>query len=236
MTARKPIYVTQPELAGKVSSAIAGCGFINRGAKKRTDLFFLNNTEMPAILIEVCFVDSTKDVERYRDYFSLICETIASVLTGDEAPEPPSPEPVPDKVLFHAEGSCSYFGGPEDEGVSASEGLAFHTAITEANQHLFLPLQPAGTTGLARRLNAKAVHYLAVRWDYAITPKAMLQGDDVALVTSKRTGIAQTAFPADWGPAASTNRIADLSPALMRDLDLMTDDEVEVIYPYHPED
>jgi len=236
------LYVNPDEedLAAQISMGISAVsGLLDRGAKYRDDLFFLNQTAAPAILIEVCFVDSSKDVERYRTYFSLICETIASVLTGDEAPEPPeppTPEPVPDRVLFHAEGSCSYFGGPEDMGVSASEGLAFHASLNEANQYLFLPLQPAGTTGLARRLNAKAVHYIACRWDYSITPKAMLQGDDVALVTSRRTGIAQTAFPADWGPNASTGRVADLSPALMRDLDLLTDDEVEVIYPYHPED
>jgi N-acetylmuramoyl-L-alanine amidase len=48
------LYVTQSALSGKVAGAIAGCGFINRGAKKRTDLFFLNQTMM-SILIEVCF-------------------------------------------------------------------------------------------------------------------------------------------------------------------------------------
>ena len=63
----------------------------------------------------------------------------------------------------------------------------------------------------------------------------MLQGDDVALVTSKRTGMSQTAFPADWGPNAATERVADLSPALMRDLQLETDDEVEILYPWRGE-
>ena len=59
------LYVTQNALAGQVSAAIAACGFIDRGGKKRTDLFFLNNTEMPAILIEVCFVDSEADCDVY---------------------------------------------------------------------------------------------------------------------------------------------------------------------------
>ena len=44
----------------EMSAAIAEAGdLIDRGAKKRTDLFFLNNTEMPSILIETCFVDSS---------------------------------------------------------------------------------------------------------------------------------------------------------------------------------
>ena len=54
------LYVTQGALAGEMSRAIAKAGdFIDRGAKKRTDLVFLNGTEMPSILIETCFVDST---------------------------------------------------------------------------------------------------------------------------------------------------------------------------------
>ena len=63
----------------------------------------------------------------------------------------------------------------------------------------------------------------------------MLAGPQMALVTNTRTGMAQTAFPADWGPNAATDRVADLSPALMRDLDLDTDDDVEVAYPWGTE-
>jgi hypothetical protein len=114
--------------------------------------------------------------------------------------------------------------------------LAFFSEITEANQHLFLPLVPAGTTGLARRLNSRAVHYLACRWDYSITPKELLRGPDMALVRNIRTGEELTAWPADWGPHQDTGRVADLSPALMFDLELTTDDEVEVIYPYWVEE
>jgi hypothetical protein len=223
------LYVTQATLAAKLSHAIAQVGLIDRGAKKRTDLFFLNNTEMPAVLLEVCFVDSEQDCLVYRDEFDQICENIACVLGGDEEVigiDPPS------EYLFEVTGKCSHFGGPDDTGVSDSEGLAFHYAITEANQHLFLPFQPSGTTGLARRLNAKAVHYVACRWNYDVTPKEMLAGDDVALVTSELTGMAQTAFPADYGPHGDTDRVADLSPALMRDLDLETDDSVIVVYPW----
>jgi N-acetylmuramoyl-L-alanine amidase len=77
------LYVTQSTLAGHVASAIAGVGFVNRGAKKRTDLYFLNQTQMPSILIEVCFVDSSADAELYRARFSEIATAIAAVLTGE---------------------------------------------------------------------------------------------------------------------------------------------------------
>ena len=79
------------------------------------------------------------------------------------------------------------------------------------------------------------MHYVAVRWDYSRTPKEMLAGPQMALVTNNATGLAQTAFPADWGPNDATGRCCDLSPALMRDLGLVTDDDVEVVYPWGTE-
>ena len=88
------LYVTQQSLAGQVAGAIASCGFINRGPKKRTDLFFLNNTEMPAILIETCFVDSTADADIYHREFNDVCDAIADVLGGKEGVTP-EPEPPP---------------------------------------------------------------------------------------------------------------------------------------------
>lgn len=74
------LYVTQGELADQVAMAIAVSGLIDRGAKQRSDLYFLNNTAMPAILIEVCFVDSSADAEIYRNEFSSICANIAQAL------------------------------------------------------------------------------------------------------------------------------------------------------------
>lgn len=224
------LYVTQSKLAEAVSASIASVGFINRGAKKRTDLFFLNNTSKPAILLEVCFVDSEADAMLYTNEFDAVCDSIADVIGGNGEAESLPPPPEPDAV-FHAVGRCSYFGGPDDEGVSPSEGLAFIHDFMDAPQ-LFLPYQPDGTSGLARRLNP-FVHYVACRWDYDITPKSMLaSGEHVALVRGLKSGVELTAFPADWGPNAATGRIADLSPGLLADLGLETDDEVEVIFPY----
>jgi N-acetylmuramoyl-L-alanine amidase len=89
------LYVTQQALAGNVCDAIcAASGLKNRGAKKRTDLAFLNNTDGPAILVETCFVDSQKDVDLYRMSFDAICAAIASSISGidieSETPLPPA--------------------------------------------------------------------------------------------------------------------------------------------------
>jgi hypothetical protein len=214
------LYTTQEDLARRVSVAIAEAGHLyDRGPKHRTDLAFLNGTDEPAILIEVCFIDSTVDVAEYQQNFEAICKAIAMV--GIRLPEEQS---------FAGSGKCSWFGGPSDTGVSADEGLAFIYDYEQA-PHLFLSHQPPGTTGLARRLDPE-VFYVACRWDYDDTPKTMLDDKDKkALVRSKATGNARLAWPADWGPHGDTERVADLSPGLMAALGVETDDEVEVIYP-----
>jgi N-acetylmuramoyl-L-alanine amidase len=124
-------------------------------------------------------------------------------------------------------GKCSSFGGPNDLGVSASEGLAFIYEVSDA-PHLFLPSQPPGTTGLARRLDPE-VFYIATRWDYDETPKDMLP-DMRVHVYAPTTGRSLVCTPADWGPHEDTGRVADLSPGLMAALGIETDDEVEVSY------
>ena len=76
-------YNTTKELANEMAKNISNAsGLINRGAKQRTGLYFLKNTKKPAILIEVCFVNSVKDVEIYRSKFEDICKTIAETLIG----------------------------------------------------------------------------------------------------------------------------------------------------------
>jgi hypothetical protein len=126
------------------------------------------------------------------------------------------------------EGKCSWFGGPDDTGVSPSEGLAFIFELDDAPQ-LFLDEQPAGTTGLARRLDPE-VNYVACRWDYDVTPKQML-ADPNNLALVRANGVVRLAWPADWGPHADTGRAADISPGLMAELGITTDDVVEVYYP-----
>lgn len=223
------LYVSDSGLAVAdlmVDAICISSGLKNRGPKRRSDLFFLNNTNEPAILIEVCFVDSSADVNLYNAAFFDICNAI--ILTLQPASDGPAPPAFP---LFECAGQCSTFGGPEDDGVSPSEGLAFISEI-EQQPALFLPYQPAGTTGLARRLNP-FVPYVACRWDYDKTPREMLR-KEMALVRDPVSGIGLQAFPADWGPHEDTGRVADLSPILASNLGLQTDDDVEVIFPYRP--
>jgi len=197
-------------------------------------------------LIEVCFVESEPDVDLYRRYFEGICEAIAAAITGNDiedrppAERPPIEPPAtmpPEDALFYARGTCSWFGGPEDDGVSSSEDLAWletwDQVVDVGAQHLFLSESPPNTTGLARRLNP-GTFYLACRWDYDVISKSDLARPTVqALVRAGNREF--LAWPIDWGPhEEQTGRAADLSPGLMIALfDTLdaTDEEVEVVYP-----
>jgi hypothetical protein len=130
--------------------------------------------------------------------------------------------------MMKVTGKTSWFGGPNDSGVAPDEGLAFIFEVDQA-PHLFLPFQPQGTTGLARRLNPRA-YYIACRWDYDETPHEMLLSN-MALVTAS-SGVVLTAWPADWGPNENTGRVADISPGLMEALGIITDDVIDVVFPY----
>jgi N-acetylmuramoyl-L-alanine amidase len=76
-------YYSQSELADKVSSAISkASGLKNRGGKERKGLYVLRHTNKPMILIEICFLDSSFDVQKYRENFDGICSAIIEALTG----------------------------------------------------------------------------------------------------------------------------------------------------------
>lgn len=95
------LYYDQKDLAVKIAKAISeatGGGLLNRGAKKRTDLGVLARTYEPAILIEVCFVNSTVDAAIYRRDFEKICRAIAKELAAYLGKTVPSTSlPVEDK-------------------------------------------------------------------------------------------------------------------------------------------
>jgi N-acetylmuramoyl-L-alanine amidase len=100
------LYTTQSQLAEELSAAIASSGgLIDRGAKRRDDLYFLNQTEMPAVLIEVCFVDSSSDEELYRERFEAICQAIADVVAGARSEHQPEPPPSGDECRVDIVGS-----------------------------------------------------------------------------------------------------------------------------------
>lgn len=58
-----------------------------RGAKQRTDLYWLNQTKAPAILVEICFVDSKADTDKYISNKYYTAKLIAEGITGQTITE-----------------------------------------------------------------------------------------------------------------------------------------------------
>lgn len=121
-------------------------------------------------------------------------------------------------------GKVSHFGGKDDTGVTPDEGLALFNTVDQMPQ-IFLKEQPEGTTGLARRLDPDKL-YIAMRWQYALTPKEVLRRS-IVLVSNPKNDKHAYAIPCDWGPNERTNRVADVSHGVMKFLELETDDIVE---------
>lgn len=78
-------YSVAETCAREVSRELASAlGLPNRGAKSTAGLYVLNHTEMPAILVEVCFVDSEADAEAWHAAsWSALCGAVVRGLGGD---------------------------------------------------------------------------------------------------------------------------------------------------------
>lgn len=69
--------------ARRVLNNICSLGFKNRGIKN-ANLYVINNTKMPAMLIEVCFVDTQSDVNIYNSVGAdKIAAAIAAGISGN---------------------------------------------------------------------------------------------------------------------------------------------------------
>ncbi len=71
---------TGRRIAKPVLDEILKIGYFNRGVKSGSHLFVLKNTDMPAILIEGCFIDSQKDMSLYNA--ETMANAIVKGLTG----------------------------------------------------------------------------------------------------------------------------------------------------------
>ena len=71
------------DTAQRVVNELSKLGFKNRGQKVRNNLYELNHTKMKAMIIEVCFVEASEDVDIYKKLgYDLIGKTIAQAITN----------------------------------------------------------------------------------------------------------------------------------------------------------
>jgi hypothetical protein len=140
------------------------------------------------------------------------------------------------KLIPLGSGPCSCFGGPNDAGVGAQEGLAL-VSLTDIGDawfaRLFGPINPR--LGAARNLNPKAF-YCAMAWAYGDgdgmgKPGSVLPGysrDAIRrmIIAVQANGLTTFLQPADWGPDRRTGRLIDSSPAGLAAIRANTDDIV----------
>lgn len=68
------------KVARAMCDNISLIGFENRGVRFRDDLYILNQTSKPTILLEVCFVDDQDDAIRYKRNKDNVAKSIAKAV------------------------------------------------------------------------------------------------------------------------------------------------------------
>lgn len=79
------VYIYQPSskakpLAEQIQNSLVNIGYRNRGIKT-ANFYVLKHTKAPAILVEVGFIDNTKDNKLFDTKFNEITNAIASAIT-----------------------------------------------------------------------------------------------------------------------------------------------------------
>lgn len=89
-TGTETLYKTTngKKYAERVTKSL-GKMYKQRGAKQRNDLYWLNKTNAPAILVETCFVDSKVDTDKYLSNKAYTARLIAEGIIGQEIVEKP---------------------------------------------------------------------------------------------------------------------------------------------------
>ncbi len=70
-------YSEAARLAYNINTRLEQLGFVNQGVNERTNLVVLNRTQMPAVLLEVGFINTDADNVLFDDRFYEIARAIA---------------------------------------------------------------------------------------------------------------------------------------------------------------
>lgn len=70
-------YSEAARMAYNINQQLEDVGFINLGVNERTNLVVLNSTEMPAVLVEVGFINTDADNRLFDERFYDIAQAIA---------------------------------------------------------------------------------------------------------------------------------------------------------------
>lgn len=71
-------YGAAAQLADNINQQLEAVGFLNQGVNQRQDLVVLNRTQMPAVLVEVGFINTDVDNQLFDERFDDIAQAIAN--------------------------------------------------------------------------------------------------------------------------------------------------------------
>ena len=70
-------YGAAARMADNINQQLEAVGFLNQGVNQRQDLVVLNRTQMPAVLVEVGFINTDVDNQLFDQRFADIAQAIA---------------------------------------------------------------------------------------------------------------------------------------------------------------
>ena len=70
-------YGAAARMADNINQQLEAVGFLNQGVNQRQDLVVLNRTQMPAVLVEVGFINTDVDNQLFDQRFDDIAQAIA---------------------------------------------------------------------------------------------------------------------------------------------------------------
>lgn len=72
------LYGPAAEMGANINAQLAEVGYNNLGVRERRDLIVLNSTNMPALLVEVGFINSDEDNYLFENFFDETAQAIAN--------------------------------------------------------------------------------------------------------------------------------------------------------------
>lgn len=70
-------YGAAAQMAANINEQLERVGFVNQGVNERQNLVVLNRTEMPAVLVEVGFINTDADNQLFDERFDETAQAIA---------------------------------------------------------------------------------------------------------------------------------------------------------------
>lgn len=137
----------QKQLATDVSVALSkALGLRDRGAKQRKDLYFLANTNAPAILIEVAFISNANDMKAATTKRTAAVKAVVEVTTGKKTTSnPPTAKGV--KTNVHEtefKNTKLYFAYDNEKNSYAKVLFRLSTSNSKYDE---IPLYPSSVNG-----------------------------------------------------------------------------------------